>query len=147
MGMTWLDKTVESYWKMMKIWSDNPDCLGFIQIKKRGRPDGWSIKDPEDNPDKWFKPVSNIQSGGHHFVQYHPDILFPDGIYNGRYNKEAAIIRIRGGRPVYVSFIGSLNSDGESVGHCIYNEKGILASSVEILLKSQVISESNFITL
>lgn len=107
--------------------------------------EGWSIKDDEPKPKSWFKPVPNIISGGHSFVQYHPDIMLPDGIYNGKYNKEPAIIRIYGGVPVYVSFIGFLSAEGESRSSAIYDKKGILASNVEILLKSQVLSEGCFL--
>lgn len=28
------------------------------------------------------------------FVQYHPNIKLPDGIYNGKYNKEPVVIRV-----------------------------------------------------
>lgn len=135
--------------------SEKPEVFGsYFVIEKGGEDiyqywfdmDGWSIKG-EDDPDQWFKPVDNIYSGGHSFVQYHPDIILPDGVYNGRYNKEPSIIRILGGRPVYVSFIGFLDAEGESRSSCIFDERGIMASSVEILLKSQTISEGCFINL
>ena len=106
--------------------------------------DGWSITDGEPKPKKWFKPVSNIKSGGYSFVQYHPDIILPDGVYNGRYNKEPAIIRIHGGEPTYVSFIGFLNAEGESRSSSIFDKRGIMASNVEILLKSQILDEGCF---
>lgn len=109
--------------------------------------DGWSIDAFRDKPDQWFKPVPNIYSGSYSFVQYHPDIMLPDGIYNGKYNNEPALIKIFGGRPVYVSFIGFLNADGESQSSAIFNEKGIMASNVELLLKSQTLSEGCFINL
>lgn len=106
--------------------------------------DGWHFDEGELEPDQWFKPVSNVQSGGHTFIQYHPDIILPDGIYNGKYNKEPAIIRIKGGVPAYVSFIGFINAEGENRPSSIYDKRGILASNVEILLKSQVLSEGCF---
>lgn len=107
--------------------------------------DGWHFDNGEAEPEQWLKPVSNIQSGGNSFVQYHPDIILPDGIYNGRYNKEPAIIRIHGGVPTYVSFIGFLNAEGESRSSAIYDKRGILANNVEVLLKSQILYEGCFI--
>lgn len=107
--------------------------------------DGWHFDEGYDIPELWFRPINNIQTNGHSFIQYHPNIILPDGIYNGKYNKEPAIIRIEGGRPIYVSFIGFLDVDGNSCSSAIFNENGIIASSVEILLKSQVISEECFI--
>ncbi len=106
--------------------------------------DGWHFDEGHSAPELWFKPVPNIQSGGHSFIQYHPDIVLPDGIYNGKYNKEPAIIRIHGGEPTYVSFMGFINADGEDRPSSIFDKKGILASSVEILLRSQVLSEGCF---
>lgn len=106
--------------------------------------DGWNFDEGEPEPEVWFKPVSNIQSGGHSFVRYHPDIMLPDGIYNGKYNKEPAIIRIFGGEPTYVSFIGFINAEGENRPSSIFDKRGILDSSVELLLKSQVLSEDIF---
>lgn len=105
---------------------------------------GWHFDEGEEEPEVWFKPVPNIETGGHSFIQYHPDIYLPDGVYNGRYNKEPSIIRIHGGVPFYVSFIGFLNAEGESQSSSIFDEKGILSSSVEILLKSQVLSKGCF---
>lgn len=136
--------------------SEKPEVFGsYYVIEKDGENvyqywfdiDGWSIDKSKDQPDKWFKPVPNIYAGSHSFVQYHPDILLPDGIYNGKYNKEPAVIKIRGGRPVYVSFIGFLNAEGESRSSAIFDEKGIMASNVELLLKSQTLSEGCFINL
>lgn len=107
--------------------------------------DGWHFDEEEKRPELWFRPVSNIQSGGHSFIQYHPDMCLPDGIYNGKYNKEPAIIRIKGGAPTYISFIGFLDADGESKSSAIFDKRGILASNVEILLKAQIIDEGCFI--
>ena len=100
--------------------------LGFLS----GASFGYQLRDEE---------VNELKSHGHSFVQYHPDIVLPDGIYNGMYNKEPAIIRIYGGEPTYVSFIGFLNTDGESQSSAIFDKRGIIASNVEILLKSHQI--------
>lgn len=133
--------------------SEKPEIFGsYFVLEKSGQNvfpyffdmDGWSISDPRDEPDQWFKPVPNIYSGSYSFVQYHPDIMLPDGIYNGKYNKEPAIIRIFGGEPTYVSFIGFLNAEGESKSSAIYDKKGIMASNVELLLRSQVLPEGCF---
>lgn len=107
--------------------------------------DGWHFDEGEAEPEFWFKPVSNTQSGGHSFIQYHPNVILPDGIYNGKYNKEPVIIRIQGGEPVYVSFIGFLDADGESRPSAIFDKRGIIPSNVEILLRSQVLTEDCFI--
>jgi len=133
--------------------NENPKVFGeYICMTKDRREiyyyfydmDGWHFDLWHDEPEVWFKPVPNIQSEGHAFIQYHPDIMLPDGIYNGRYNKEPAIIRIHGGEPTYVSFIGFLNAEGESRSSAIYDKRGIMASNVEILLKSQVLYEGCF---
>lgn len=75
------------------------------------------------------------------FVQYSPNIFYPDGVYNGLYNREPALIRIEGGIPVYVTFMGFLDADGESQSSSIYDIEGIMASNVELLLKAQVLPE------
>lgn len=64
------------------------------------------------------------------FVNYWKDIQFPDGVYNGRYNKEPALIRIENGIPQFVQFMENSS---------IYKASGILLSSVEILLPAQKI--------
>lgn len=134
--------------------SEKPEVFGsYFVLEKNGQHvyqywfdmDGWSIDKTRDQPEYWFKPVPNIYSGSYSFIQYHPDIILPDGIYNGRYNKEPVVIKILGGRPVYVSFIGFLNADGESRSSAIFDEKGIMASNVELLLKSQTITDGCFI--
>lgn len=134
--------------------AEKPEVYGaYICMLKNGSeiykyfydPDGWHFDDGEPQPEVWFKPVPNIQSGGHSFIQYHPNIMLPDGIYNGKYNKQPAIIRIQGGEPAYVSFIGFLDADGESRSSAIFDKRGITASNVEILLKSQVLTEDCFI--
>jgi hypothetical protein len=61
----------------------------------------------------------------------------PDGVYNGRYNKEHALIRITDGVPCYVTFMGFLNSNGEPSSSFIYNQRGITTSNVELLLPAQ----------
>lgn len=65
----------------------------------------------------------------YHFVLW-SDVMnhvnvFGDGIYNGLYNKEPAIIRVKEGEPVTIQFIE---------GNAIFDKRGILLSSVEILL-------------
>lgn len=64
------------------------------------------------------------------FVQYRQGVIYPDGIYNSLYNKEPSIIRIKDGIPVWVQFIER---------SAIYDKKGILSSSVELLLPAQQI--------
>ena len=64
-------------------------------------------------------------------------MVLPDGIYNGRYNKEPAIIRIKGHIPVYVSFIGFINAEGENRPSSIFDPKGIMLSNVEVLIPAQ----------
>lgn len=63
------------------------------------------------------------------FVQYYDSMKIPDGVYNGLYNKEPATIRVKEGKPDFVQFINS----------SIFSQKGILFSSVEILLPAQQI--------
>lgn len=70
------------------------------------------------------------------FVQYYETIVFPDGVYNGKYNKEAALIRIKEGRPVWVQFIGFIKND-EPKCSSIFNAKGITNSNVELLIPAQ----------
>lgn len=62
------------------------------------------------------------------FVQLTDSMKMPDTIYNGRYNKEPAIIRIKDGKPAYVQFIENSS---------IFKPEGILLSNVELLLPSQ----------
>lgn len=64
------------------------------------------------------------------FIQYSPTMVIPDKIFNGLYNKEPAIIRFKGGSPVFVQFIEN---------NSIYDAKGIMASNVEILIPAQQI--------
>lgn len=72
------------------------------------------------------------------FIQYYETMILPDGVYNGKYNKEPALIRIKEGKPIWVQFIGFMKND-EPTYSSIYNAKGILSSSVEILVPSQKI--------
>lgn len=74
------------------------------------------------------------------FVQYYETMIFPDGIYNGKYNKEPALIRIQDGKPVWVQFIGFMKED-EPRCSSIFNPKGIMNSNVEILLPAQKLVE------
>lgn len=62
------------------------------------------------------------------FVQYLKEIKYPNGIYNALYNGEPTIIRIKDGEPVWVQFIDR---------SAIYDKRGILLSSVELLLPAQ----------
>lgn len=55
------------------------------------------------------------------FVAFN-DKIFPDGDYNGLYDKKPALIRIREKKPVFVSFIGAA-----------IMKHGIILSSVELL--------------
>lgn len=71
------------------------------------------------------------------FVQYTASMKIPDGVYNARYNKEPCVLRIEDSIPVYVSFLGFLNADGESRSSAIFDKKGIMHSNVEILLPAQ----------
>lgn len=70
------------------------------------------------------------------FTQYRKEMNIPDGIYNAWYNKEPALIRMQDGIPVYVTFIGFIK-ENESKSHAIYSPKGVLHSSVELLLPTQ----------
>lgn len=65
------------------------------------------------------------------FVQYKQGINYPDGIYNALYNKEPSVIRIKDNIPVWVQFIER---------NCIFDKRGILLSSVELLLPAQQIN-------
>ena len=65
------------------------------------------------------------------FVQYRQGVNYPDGIYNALYNKEPSVIRIKDHIPVWVQFIER---------SAIYDKRGILLSSVELLLPSQQIN-------
>lgn len=51
-----------------------------------------------------------------------------DGVYNGRYNAEPALIRVEDGEPAWVQFIGNSS---------IFSQKGILLSNVELLLATK----------
>ena len=62
------------------------------------------------------------------FVGYRKEVNYPDGIYNALYNGEPSVIRIKGGEPVWVQFIDR---------NAIYDKRGILLSSVELLLPAQ----------
>lgn len=73
------------------------------------------------------------------FIQYRKEMNLPDGIYNGKYNSEPTIIRMKDGIPVYVTFIGFLNADGEPRSSSIYNHKGVTHSNVELLIPAQKI--------
>lgn len=73
------------------------------------------------------------------FIQYRDSMNLPDGIYNGLYNKEPAIIRMFAGLPEFVSFIGYIKN-GESKSDNIFDPKGILHSSIEILLPAQTLT-------
>jgi hypothetical protein len=72
------------------------------------------------------------------FIQYRKEMNLPDGIYNALYNKEPSVIRVKDGIPVYVSFIGFIKND-EPRPSSIFSEKGVLHSSVELLLPAQKI--------
>jgi len=71
------------------------------------------------------------------FIQYSSTMRLPDGIYNAKYNKEPAVIRIENCIPVFVSLIGFLNAENESRPSSIFHPEGILHSSVELLLPAQ----------
>jgi len=64
------------------------------------------------------------------FIQYRDSMKLPDGIYNALYNKDPSIIRITDGKPVFVQHIGNSR---------IFDPKGIILSSVELLLPAQEI--------
>jgi hypothetical protein len=65
----------------------------------------------------------------------------PDGIYNGRYNREPCVIRLKDFLPVWVTFIGYMKHyEGEDVvisGNSIFKPQGIMHSNVELLLPAQ----------
>ena len=74
------------------------------------------------------------------FIQVTESMSLPNGIYNGRYNKEPAIIRIKDHKPNWVQFIGFIKHyEGEDkrCDSCIYDAKGIMISNVEVLLPAQ----------
>jgi hypothetical protein len=75
-------------------------------------------------------------SNNYSFIQYSDKIRLPNGIYNGLYNREPAIIRIKDGLPVYVQFIEK---------SAIFDARGILYSSVEILLPAQEFEFQKFV--
>jgi hypothetical protein len=82
------------------------------------------------------------------FIQFRESMNLPNGIYNGRYNSEPSIIRMEDGIPVFVSFIGFIKHyEGEDQlrSACIYDPKGILHSSVELLLPAQEFNLSNIL--
>ncbi len=62
------------------------------------------------------------------FLQLKENVNYADGLYNGKYNAEPALIMIKDNKPSYVQF--SNNSS-------IYERRGILLSSVEILVEEQ----------
>lgn len=64
------------------------------------------------------------------FVQYRQGVIYPDGIYNALYNKEPTIVRIKEGIITWVQFIER---------SAIFDSRGILLGSVELLLPSQQI--------
>lgn len=63
------------------------------------------------------------------WIQYKESMKLPDGIYNCLYNKEPSILQVKDNKPSRIQFINTKIFDG----------KGILFSSVEILLPSQKI--------
>lgn len=62
------------------------------------------------------------------FVQYRKEVVYPDGIYNALYNGEPTIIRIKEGIITWVQFIERT---------AIFDSRGVLHSSVELLLPAQ----------
>lgn len=73
------------------------------------------------------------------FIQVTESMKLPDGVYNGRYNKEPALIRIDNNIPVWVQFIGFIKhyeGQDKRCDSCIYDARGIMISNVEVLLKS-----------
>jgi hypothetical protein len=75
------------------------------------------------------------------FIQYRQEMKLPDGIYNGRYNKQPSIIRIKDSIPVWVTFIGFMKhyegKDKVVSGMSIFKPEGITHSNVELLLPAQ----------
>lgn len=74
------------------------------------------------------------------FVNYYETIKYPDGIYNGRYNEEPAIIRISEGKPTWVQFIGFMKNN-EPRCSSIFDARGITSSNVELLIPAQKLEE------
>lgn len=70
-------------------------------------------------------------------LNYRREMNLPDGIYNGFYNGEPVVIRMKDHIPVYVSFIGFLYAEREPRSSCIYDPKGVTLSNVEVLLPQQ----------
>lgn len=77
-------------------------------------------------------------SKNYSFIQYSESMILPDGVYNGKYNAEPSIIRIKEGKPVWVQFIGFIK-DEDVRRSCIFDPKGIMYSNVELLLPAQEI--------
>lgn len=84
-----------------------------------------------------------MKNENYQFIGIHESIKYSDGVYNGRYNGEAALIRIKGGIPVFVTFMGFIKCDesGNEIPNCsnIYKPEGIILSNVELLLQEGLI--------
>ncbi len=65
------------------------------------------------------------------FLQIKQGVEYPNGLYNGRYNSESALITIADGKPSYVQFTNNSS---------IFKPSGILLSSTEILVEQQNIN-------
>lgn len=66
----------------------------------------------------------------------------PDGVYNGKYNSEVCIIRLKYGIPVWVQFIGYIKHYEGKDKRCydsLFDPIGIMHSNVELLIPSQEI--------
>ena len=72
----------------------------------------------------------NTKQRKYSFIQYMDGMKIPNGIYNALYNKEHSIIKFKDFEPVFVQFINNSS---------IYDKKGILKSSIEILLPAQTL--------
>jgi hypothetical protein len=66
------------------------------------------------------------------FIQVTDSMILPDTIYNGRYNKEPAIITIKDGKTSWVQFTNR---------SAIFDPKGIMISNVEVLLPAQNLTQ------
>lgn len=73
---------------------------------------------------------------------YRREMNLPDGIYNGFYNSEPVVIRMKDHAPTYVSFIGFFDAGGEPRPSSIYDPKGVTLSNVELLLPQQQVDLS-----
>lgn len=78
-------------------------------------------------------------------VNYRREMNLPDGIYNGFYNSEPVVIRMKDHVPTYVSFIGFLDAEGEPRSSSIYDPKGVTLSNVEVLLPQQQVDLSSLL--